>query len=87
LRGAVEDEDKEAFRKALFQGTDADGTRDIALDLGEVTFLSEEAITVLIQLLKTQRAQRAALRLVRLSPWVRRKLERTAVIQFFTVDD
>jgi anti-anti-sigma factor len=96
LRGAVEDEDKDAFRRALFQRRDDpnepgvggdDTTRDIALDLGDVSYLSEEAIAVLIQLLKAQRRQGAALRLVRTSSWVRRKLERTAILQFFVIDD
>jgi anti-anti-sigma factor len=99
IRGTLEDEDKDAFRKVLFQRIDIGNTsesaessdkekaRDIVLDLDEVTFLSESALAVLIQVQKAQRAQGAALRLVHLSPRVRRKLERTAVIQFFSVDE
>jgi anti-anti-sigma factor len=86
IRGAVEDEDKEAFRKVLFHSSKVKAG-DIALDLGAVTFLSESALAVLIQLLKAQHAQGASLRLVHLSPWVRKKLERTAILQFFAVDN
>jgi anti-anti-sigma factor len=86
IRGAVEDEDAGAFMKALFQSGDPNDSGDIALDLGDVPFISESALAVLIRLLKAQRAQGFALHLTRLSPWIRRKLERTAIIQFFAVD-
>ncbi len=94
IHGDVEDDDKAAFREVLFQtiqndapgkrcvGTNSiDGTAgDIALNLSEVGFLSEEAVAILIHALKAQKARGALLRLVRPSPWVRKKLERTAVL-------
>jgi anti-anti-sigma factor len=60
---------------------------DIALDLSQVTFLSEGALAVLVQALKLQRVRGAALRLIRPSLFVRKKLERTALSPFFLLDE
>ncbi|MES2460993.1 MAG: STAS domain-containing protein [Armatimonadota bacterium] len=90
VRGDVEDEDKIAFRNLIFHSLDhaaVEKPDDIALDLSAVNFLSEEAVAVLIQALKAQKARGAQLRLVRPSPWVRKKLERTALLSLFLVED
>jgi hypothetical protein len=103
VRGEVQDEDKQAFRNILFQGiengkpgnihrgcpAEAEVVEvvDVALDLSEVDYLSEEAIAVLIQLLKALRAQGTLLQIVRPSSWVRRKFVTKGLIPFFLILD
>jgi anti-anti-sigma factor len=55
--------------------------------LSDVAFLSEESLAVLIHALKLLRARGAALRLVRPSPFIQRKLQRTTLSAFFPIDE
>lgn len=90
FEGALEDEDKTAFRLVLFQSRtggepDKAPASDLVLDLSGVTFLSEQALAVLVEALKAQNARGASMRLIAASDFVRKKLERTGLIKYLPI--
>ncbi len=89
VQGDLEDEEKDAFRDAVLGSNTSNdsGASDIALDLSGVTYLSEMALAVLIQVLKVQQCRGQKLRLLRASRPVRKKLERTALSPFFPIEE
>jgi anti-anti-sigma factor len=57
FEGELEDEDRTAFREVLFQSIESGEpnkapTKNLMLDLGAVTFLSEQSISVLVEALR-----------------------------------
>ena len=92
FQGELEDEDKAAFREILLQGRHS-GERenahanDLVLDLGGVTFLSEQALAVLVEALKAQYARGASLRLIAASDFVQKKLKRTGLAKYFPASE
>ena len=92
FQGELEDEDKAAFREILLQGRHSGEhntahAKDLVLDLGGVTFLSEQALAVLLEALKAQYAQGASMRLIAASDFVQKKLERTGLAKYFPTSE
>jgi len=84
VAGDVDREHEDTLRAALRRHIDA-GEPDIVLDLSGVTFVSEEALGVLIGALRAQQGRGGALRLSHVSPCVKNKLARTRLCRLFPI--
>lgn len=88
VRGDVDMASGDQLRNALLTaGGPAEGSTDLVIDLEQVSFMDSFGLHVLVDVVEQRTGRGEAVRIVALSPQVRRLLEITGLTEVLPLDD